>query len=48
MNADPTIDLIPTQLERGERARTAEGDLWDDLRLKLRRIMREIAEETRL
>ena len=47
MNADPTVDLIPVQLESGERARIAEGNLWDDLRLKLRRIMREISEQAR-
>lgn len=47
MTNDPTVDLIPARLEVGERARTAEGDLWDDLRLSLRLIMREITEETR-
>ena len=40
-------ELVTRQLEAGERARIAEGNLWDDLRLKLRRIMREITEEAR-
>lgn len=39
-------DIIE-QMRRGEQARVAEGDLWDDLRLELRRIMRQVEQEAR-